>query len=89
MRILTDGGIVSEVELVILEGVAGYSVHGDPDEGFYPLDEVIAFLEDTAEARIEAALALADVGAESEKRGERVGPKFAECIAAILRGETP
>jgi hypothetical protein len=46
MRILTDGGIVSEVELVILEGVAGYSVHGDPDEGFYPLDEVIAFLEE-------------------------------------------
>jgi hypothetical protein len=41
----------------------------------------------TVEARIEAALALADVGAEGEKRGERVGPKFAECIAAILRGE--
>jgi hypothetical protein len=40
-----------------------------------------------AEARNEAALVLSDVGAEGEKRGERVGPQFAECISAILRGE--
>jgi hypothetical protein len=41
----------------------------------------------TAEARIEAALVLSDVGAEGEKRGERVGPQFAKGISAILRGE--
>jgi hypothetical protein len=52
-------------------------------------DQLLATMDalTTAEARIEAALALSDVGAESEKRGERVGPKFAECIAAILRDD--
>lgn len=46
MNILTDGGIVTEVERVVLElpgfdeGIPGFAVHGDVTEGFYPEDDV-------------------------------------------------
>jgi hypothetical protein len=38
--ILTDGGIVTEVLPVEVDGTPGYAVHGDPDEGFYPAEFV-------------------------------------------------
>lgn len=38
--ILTDGGIVTEVLPVEVNGTPGYAVHGDPAEGFYPAEFV-------------------------------------------------
>ena len=46
MRILTDGGIVTEVEPCQDEyGNDGYAVHGEPDEGFYG-EDFVEVLED-------------------------------------------